>query len=114
MRVFLTSYETQLFSRKLSHWLGLTASSTQHRSPYNGLESSLFGPHVDRPFMSDDNAERLVAILYEGIDVTTRRCVQNGDWQRTRPPPMNYPISVQVVWLLDNFNCERCVFLHST
>ena len=73
---------------------------------------SLFGPHVDRPFVSEDNTKDSWPYSARASTAQPTEASKTGTGNGLGLPPMNYPISVQVLWLLDNFTTANGAFFY--
>jgi diketogulonate reductase-like aldo/keto reductase/cephalosporin hydroxylase len=73
---------------------------------------SLFGPHVDRPFVSSDNTKDSWPYSARAATAQPVEASRTGTGAGLGLPPMDYPISVQVLWLLDNFTSANGAFFY--
>ena len=64
---------------------------------------SSFGPHVDRPFLINRTVDGEWPYSSQ---------LKTKDTSGINLPPMNYPISVQVLWLLDHFSTSNGAFYY--
>ena len=64
-----------------------------------------FGPHVDRPFVIDANVD---GHWKYSTTLTNKGALNNKEGMSL--PPMEYPLSIQILWLFDHFSTSNGAF----